>query len=116
MLGRSLAGRIETPYLIVLEAKSCVEAQSLIFQLYGHLLAAAHLNWENNQQEPQEIFGSYTIADSWTFLRAEVEGLSSDMPSLQVEFSREYTEKIDAVLILKILKGIVARTAERIEW
>ena len=112
VLGKSLAGRIETPYLIVLETKRGVEAQSPIFQLYGQLLAAAHLNWENNQQDPQEIFGCYTIADSWTFLRAEVEGLDSDRPSLQVEYSREYTEKIDAELILKILKGIVARYLE----
>ena len=80
-----------------------------IYQLYGQLLVAAHSNWENNPEEPQEIFGCYTIADSWSFIRAEVNGMIADRPTMQIEFSRQYAEQYDAETIAKILKGIVSR-------
>jgi len=51
------------------------------------LLAAAHLNWENDSREPQEIFGCYTVADNWSFVRAEITGLTADKPTLRIEFS-----------------------------
>jgi hypothetical protein len=65
-------GMMESPYIVVVETKRGIDNQNPLFQLYGQLLAAAHLNWENENQEhsPQEIFGCYTIADSWTFVRA----------------------------------------------
>ena len=72
-------------------------------------MVAAHLNWENNSQEPQEIFGCYTIADSWSFIRAEVDGMVSDRPTLQIESSRQYAEQYDAETIAKILKGMVSK-------
>ncbi len=109
VLGKTVAGRIETPYLIVVETKKGIESQNPVFQLYGQLLAAAHLNFENDGQTTQEIFGCYTIADTWKFVRTEVEEIESDRPLLRVEYSREYSEKYDAETILKILKGIVAR-------
>ena len=108
-LGKTVAGRLEAPYLVILETKRGVEAQNPIFQLYGQLLAAAHLNWELTPRDPQEIFGCYTIADSWTFVRAIVSGLDIAKPTLYVESSREYAEKVDAETILKLLKVIVAR-------
>ncbi|NEO32420.1 MAG: hypothetical protein F6K36_18700 [Symploca sp. SIO3C6] len=109
VLGKSATGFIESPFLVVVEAKKGVEAENPLFQLYGQILAAAHLNWENDNQEPQEIFGCYTIADSWTFLRGEVEGIDSELPTLRVEYSREYVEKLEAQTILRILKGVVAK-------
>lgn len=109
VLGRSVAGRLEAPYLIVVETKRGIENQNPLFQLYTQLLAAARLNWELDGLEPQEVFGCYTIADSWTFVRAEVKGLESDRPTLTVEGSKEYTEKNDAEIILQILQGIVSR-------
>jgi hypothetical protein len=108
-IGKSIAGRMEVPYLVMVETKRGVEGQNPIFQLYGQLLAAARLNWESDHLDPQEIFGCYTIADSWTFVRAEVAQLDSDRPRLQAEYSREYTEKFDAETILKLLKAIIAR-------
>ncbi len=108
VLGRSVAGRLEAPYLTVVETKRGVENQNPLFQLYAQLLAAARLNWELEQSEPQTLFGCYTIADSWTFVRAVVTQLESDRPHLQVESSKEYTEKNDAEIILRILKGIVS--------
>jgi hypothetical protein len=108
VLGRSVAGRLEAPYLTVVETKRGIENQNPLFQLYAQLLAAARLNWELEQCEPQTLFGCYTIADSWTFVRAVVSQLDGDRPHLQVESSKEYTEKTDAEIILRILKGIVS--------
>jgi hypothetical protein len=109
VLGRSVIGRVEAPYLVVVEAKKGVEAQSPVYQLYGQLLAAAHLNWEMDGKEVQEVFGCYTIGDVWKFVRGEVSGITSDRPMLRTEYSREYVEKLEAEMILKLLKGIVIR-------
>ncbi len=109
VLGRGVAERVTAPYLVVVEVKKGVDGDTPIFQLYGQLLAAAYLNWKRDQAPCQELFGCYTIADSWTFVRAEVRGIDSDHPSLSVEYSREYMEKLEALTILKLLKSIVAR-------
>jgi hypothetical protein len=109
VIGRSVVGRITTPYLVMIETKWGVEAQNPIFQLYGQLLAAAWMNGQQNQVTPQEIFGCYTIADSWTFLRAEVSQMQSDRPVLAIECSREYNERLETATILKLLKQIVAK-------
>ncbi|MEM8638099.1 MAG: hypothetical protein AAGG51_04650 [Cyanobacteria bacterium P01_G01_bin.54] len=109
ILGRSIAGRVESPYLVVIEAKKGIESENPVFQLYGQLLAAAYQNWQNNQKSTQEIYGCYTIGDTWKFLRAQVSGLETERPSLRVESSREYVEKLEAELIFKLLKRIVAQ-------
>jgi hypothetical protein len=109
-IGRSVAGRLESPYLVVIETKRGIENQNPLFQLYVQLLAAAKLNWEKDHQAMQEIFGCYTIADSWTFVRAEVSDIEADRPHLKVESSSEYAEKSDAITILKILKSIVLKS------
>lgn len=80
VLGKVVVGRVEAPYLVIVETKKSVENQNSVFQLYGQLLAAAHLNWEQNNQPMQEIFGCYTIADVWKFVRAEVEDIDTDKP------------------------------------
>jgi hypothetical protein len=109
VIGRSVVGRITTPYLVMIETKRGVEAQNPIFQLYGELLAAAWMNWQQHPVESQEVFGCYTIADSWTFLRAEVSQIKSDRPVLSIECSREYNERLETATILKLLKQIVAQ-------
>ena len=117
VMGYSVAGRLEMPYLVVVETKRGVENQNPIFQLYAQLLEAARLNWEGDSLQDskaerapiQEIFGCYTIADSWTFVRAEVSEIESDRPTLKVESSQEYSEKSDAETILNVLKSIVAK-------
>jgi hypothetical protein len=108
-LGKYVSGFLETPYLVVVEAKRGLETTNPVYQLYGQLLAAAHLNWENDSQEPQEIFGCYTIADSWSFVRAEVSGISAEKPTLRIESSGEYPEQTEASIIVKILKKMVAK-------
>jgi hypothetical protein len=109
VLGRSIAGRLEAPYLIVVEAKRGIDAQTPVYQLYGQLLAAARLNWDLTPQTPQEVFGCYTIADTWKFLRAELTDIDTEQPTLRLEYSREYVEKLETETIFKILKTIVAR-------
>jgi hypothetical protein len=54
------------------------------------------------------MFGCYTIADSWTFIRAEVECIDGDKPLMRLEISREYVEKLEAETIARILKKIVS--------
>ncbi|MCY7320294.1 MAG: hypothetical protein LH660_00425 [Phormidesmis sp. CAN_BIN36] len=56
-----------------------------------------------------EIFGCYTIADTWKFLRAEIENIDTEQPTMSLEYSREYVEKLETETIFKILKTIVAR-------
>lgn len=109
VLASSISGRVEAPYLVVLEAKRGIEAKDPQFQLYGEMLAAAWLNWQQTAETPQEIFGCYTVSDSWTFARGIVEELEAEQPMMTVEFSREYVEKIEAETILQILKFIVAK-------
>jgi hypothetical protein len=109
VLGKVVADRLKYPYLVIVETKQGVAGQNPLFQLYAQLLAAAHLNWEQDHLLPQEIFGCYTVADVWTFVRAEISGIDTDMPTLRVEYSREYGEKYEAETILKILKKIVSK-------
>jgi hypothetical protein len=110
VMGPSFAGRIQCPYFVMVETKRGVENTNPIFQLYGQLLAAAWLNNQLSQKDIQEIFGCFTIADSWTFVRAEVSMIESDRPGLTVEFSPEYAEKFDAPRILRILKTIILKS------
>ena len=50
----------------------------------------------------------YTVADSWTFLRANITDIESELPVIIIESSREYVEKIEAETILKTLKYMVS--------
>jgi hypothetical protein len=109
VLGHVLAGTIDAPYLIVVEAKRGLEAQNPQFQLYGTMLAAAWQNQQRIPHESQEIYGCYTIGDNWTFAHGIVAGFEADKPTLTVRFSREYAERLEAATILHILKYIVRR-------
>jgi hypothetical protein len=111
VVGCCVEGELKKPYLIVVEAKRGLAAENPKYQLYGQLLAAAHLNWQSNDQEPQIIFGCYTVADTWTFVRAEVSGFDTEQPSLTLESSRDYVEKLEADTVLRILKRIIAAFA-----
>ncbi|EDN71384.1 hypothetical protein BGP_4631 [Beggiatoa sp. PS] len=107
ILGKCIAGNLELPYLVVLEAKRGLEGQNPQPQVYGQLLATAYLNWEENNNI-QNMFGCYIIAGAWTFVRAEVSKIDTDYPLVILEHSREYNETMEAEMILKILKSIVA--------
>jgi hypothetical protein len=113
VLGKRGLGRVTVPYLIVVEAKRGVDAQNPIYQLYSQLLAAARLNWEREGGDRQEIFGCFTVSDTWQFVKGEVSDIEAERPTLKTEYSREYDEKLEADIILKILKGIVNRYVAR---
>jgi hypothetical protein len=95
------------PYLVVVEAKRGVTATDPMGQLLGAMLCAARLN-EHGGLRSGEIFGCYTIADAWTFLRGKLEW-SEPKPVMSVLSSPEYVEKTDATAILAILRSIVAK-------
>jgi len=108
ILGDSRSGMIEAPYLVVIEAKRSLEAKLPLFQVYGAMLAAAWLNWQQTPSTTeQEIFGCYTISDNWTFIRGIVSDFEADYPMMQLEFSPEYFQRLEAETILQILKFIV---------
>ena len=110
-LGKTIATRVIAPFLVIVEAKRGIEGNDPTIQLYGEMLAAARLNWqqqpEETRQETQIIFGCYTIADTWTFLRGEVRHIDSDRPHLKIEYSQEYAQKHEGLTILKLIKSIV---------
>lgn len=107
VLGTGITGDLEAPYLVVVEAKRGIEAKNPQYQLYGEMLAAARMNWELDGHEPQTIFGCYTIADVWTFSRGQVAGFERDRPSLSLESSQEYSSKLEAEIIVKIIRQII---------
>jgi hypothetical protein len=107
VLAKCVSGFVEVPYLVVVEAKKGLESQNPVYQLYSQLLAIARLNWETNQQISQEVYGCYTIADVWKFVRAEVNNIDSKNIAMKVESSREYSAKTEGEIILKILKKII---------
>ena len=108
-LAPSVGGRMQPPYLIVHEAKRGVNAPNPQFQLYGEILAAAWLNWKKDANPEQEIFGSYTVATTWSFVQGIVSGIDSEKPAFTISFAPEYNGISDAERILEILKGIVAK-------
>ena len=104
-----LGGRIRPPYLIVNEAKRGIHAPDPQFQLYGEMLAAAWLNWERDANPEQEIFGCYTVNDSWAFVRGVVSDIETDKPTFTIGFSPVYNGISDAEQIIQLLKFIVAK-------
>ncbi len=101
----------QPPYLVVVEAKRGVEAKDPIPQLLGGLLCAAVKNQKKHPRAEQRLYGAYTVADVWTFIQATVTGLDEGRPAMTTVASREYTEKTEASLILRLLKSMVAELA-----
>ena len=112
VLGSSVFGTAGAPYLVVLETKRGIEAKDPRFQLFGEMLAAAWLNWQQGRETAQEIFGCYTLIDHWTFVRGIVQDFEAEQPVMTVELSRDYDETFEAETILQILKFIVAKYAD----
>jgi len=107
-LATSLSGTVEAPFLVVVvEAKRGLEAVNPQWQLYGEMLAAMVANAGPSRASHAVMYGCYTISDTWTFVRGEGASLDGDLPSLTVESSREYSERVAAEQIVGVLKGIV---------
>jgi hypothetical protein len=122
-LAPTLGGQIRPPYLIVHEAKRGIQAPEPQFQLYGEMLAAAWLTFKRNSEtlaDPasvteQEIFGCYTVNDSWAFVRGAVSDIETEKPTFTIEFSPVYNGLWDAEHIVQLLKFIVAKHLEEID-
>jgi hypothetical protein len=97
------------PYIVVIEAKRGVGATEPVSQLLGALLCAARRN-ERDGKPAEEIYGVYTVADVWTFVRARLDW-SGPKPVMRVLASDEYVEKTEAPTILAILDSIVDKYA-----
>lgn len=108
-LALSIAGKMREPYLVVHETKRGIHAPNPQYQLYGEMLAAAWLNWKGNSKPEQEIFGCYTVADTWTFVYGIVNEIETKKPVLTVELSKAYNGVLEAERIVQILKSIVAK-------
>ena len=111
-LAPAAAGKPCQPYFIVYEAKRGVNAPDPQVQLYGQMLAASRLNWENDAEfskGAQEIFGCYAVSGSWTFVRGIVGDIDTGKPTFTAACSREYHGIFEAETIVQILKAIVAK-------
>ena len=108
-LAPCVAGKMRYPYLVVHETKRGINAPNPQYQLYGEMLAAAWLNWKGNANPEQEIFGCYTVADSWTFVHGVVSNIEVERPMFTVELSKVYNCLWEAERIVQILKSIVAK-------
>ena len=108
-LAPSIGWRIRPPYLIVHEAKRGLNAPDPLYQLYGEMLAAARINAERDATTEQEIFGCYTVNETWVFVRGIVIDMESDKPTFAVEFAPAYSCISDAEQIVQLLKFIVAK-------
>jgi hypothetical protein len=108
-LASSFDEEIELPYFVVVEAKRGVGGTDPVAQLLGAMLCAAQRN-ERDGHPAEEIYGCYTIAAVWTFMRGKLDW-SQPKPSITVLSSREYMEKTEAPTILAILDAILAETS-----
>lgn len=108
-LAASIDEEVGLPYLVVVEAKRGVGARDPMAQLLGAMLCAAWLNAQKHGYAG-EIYGCYTVADVWTFVRGRFDG-SQQKPIMAVLSSREYSEKWEAPMILGILESIVGKYA-----
>ena len=108
-LAPATGGRIRPPYLIVHEAKRCLNAPDPLYQLYGEMLAAARINAERDATTEQEIFGCYTVNETWAFVRGIVGDMESEKPTFAVKFSPDYDCIWEAEEIVQLLKFIVAK-------
>jgi hypothetical protein len=107
-LASSFDEEVELPYFVVVEAKRGVGGSDPVPQLLGAMLCAAQRN-ERDGHPAHEIYGCYTIAAVWTFVRGKLDW-SQPKPSLTVLSSREYMERTEAPSILAILKSILTET------
>jgi hypothetical protein len=103
-----IEGEPVPPYLLVVEAKRGVEGHDPVAQLIGGLLCAAQKNHHHTPEAEHVLYGAFTVADVWTFVEVTISGLESERPRVMFAGSREYVEKLEAGVILRLLKSMVA--------
>jgi hypothetical protein len=113
-VGYDISGPTMSFCLIVVEVKREPEIEDPLTQLYGAMLAAAQMNWAQDKRVPQEIYGCYTIADNWIFAHGLVADIEALRPTMRVALSRAYSETVEAETILRILKSITGKYAQKL--
>jgi hypothetical protein len=114
VVGYNISGPTKSICLVVVKVKRESEERDPLIQLYGAMLAAARLNWEQDYRAPQEIFGCYTIADNWIFAHGLVEDIEALRPTMTVALSHAYSETNEAETILRILKSITRKAVQEV--
>jgi len=71
-IGKEASGKLTAPYLVVIEAKKGIGTEDPQPQLYAQLLAIAQLNQSKDATGEAQVFGAYTVADSWVFVKATI--------------------------------------------
>ena len=108
VLAPAVGGRMRLPYLVVHEAKRGLNAPDPLYQLYGEMLAAARINSAQEAAAEQEIFGCYTVNETWVFVRGVIDDMESEKPNFAVEFAPDSHGIWEAEQIVQLLKFIVA--------
>jgi Clp amino terminal domain, pathogenicity island component len=114
VVGHNISGLAKSFCLVVVQVKHEPEAQDPLIQLYGEMLAAAGLNWAQDNRVPQEIYGCYTVADNWIFAHGLVADIEAPRPTMTVALSRAYSETVEAETVLRILKSITSKFAQEV--
>jgi hypothetical protein len=94
------------PLLLLVEAKRGTEASNPIVPLYAALLCVGWNEIQARGGGEHLCYGCFTIADTWTFVEACVAAEAGGRPRIRLRSSREYAEKLEAHLIVSILRGI----------
>jgi hypothetical protein len=97
-----------TPLLPIVEAKRGTEAANPVYPLYAALLCVGWNEAHARGSGEHLCHGCFTIADHWTFVEARVRAGDAARPRVRLRSSREYSEKLEAHLILSI-RGPMAR-------
>jgi hypothetical protein len=114
VVGHNISGLAKSFCLVVVAVKHDPDAQDPLIRLYGVMLAAAGLNWAQDNRLPQEIYGCYTIADNWIFAHGAVIDFEAPQPAMTVSLSRAYSGTVEAETILRILKSITGKLAQEL--
>ncbi len=102
---------VTPPYVLVVEAKRGVEGHDPVAQLLGGLLCAAWENQQVHKRDEHHLYGAYTVADVWTFVDVKISSIDGEAPRMVMAFSREYMEKTEAGVILRLLKSMLSKLA-----
>ncbi len=112
-VGYNLSGPTNSLCLIMVQVKREPQIQDPLTKLYGAMLAAARMNWAQDNRVPQEIYGCYTVADNWIFAHGLVADFEALQPTMAVALSRAYSETAEVETILRILKSITIKYAQK---
>src|SRR5262249_13534334 len=112
VVGYNISGLEKSICLVMVGISTEPEAQDPLIRLYGTMLAAARLNWERDNLGTQEVYGCYTIAESWIFAHGLVADIEAQRPKMTVSLSRAYSGAVEAETILRILKYITGKYSQ----